>query len=136
MNFKELLKQKLNEQALIIKGAINASRAMTEEEQKTYDALEIEIKNLEKTIEAEEKLKERELQAKTPVNEPIYAQPRDPNEKKWKGGMGEFLQAVATASKPGGRMVNVFLSKALHLVLMKQLLLKVGFYWRMISSQA
>lgn len=104
MNFKELLKQKLNEQAKIIKGAIEGTRAMTEEEQKSYDSLEVEIKNLEKTIEAEEKLKEREKQAKTPVNEPIYAQPRDPNDKKWKGGMGEFLQAVATASKPGGKM--------------------------------
>ena len=31
---------------------------------------------------------------------------KDPNEKKWNGGMGEFLQAVATASSPGGRFDN------------------------------
>lgn len=106
MNLKEILKQKLDSQAAIVKGAIDSARAMTEEEQKLYDDLEVEIKNLEKTIEAEDKLKEREKLNKTPVNEPIYAKPKDPNEKKWNGGMGEFLQAVAKASSPGGIMDN------------------------------
>lgn len=106
MNLKEILKQKLDSQAAIVKGAIDSARAMTEEEQKLYDDLEVEIKNLEKTIEAEDKLKEREKLNKTPVNEPIYAKPKDPNEKKWNGGMGEFIQAVAKASSPGGIMDN------------------------------
>ncbi|WP_147565140.1 phage major capsid protein [Clostridium tyrobutyricum] len=106
MSLKEILKQKLDSQAAIVKGAIDSARAMTEEEQKLYDSLEVEIKDLEKTIEAEDKLKEREKLDKTPVNEPIYAKPKDPNEKKWKGGMGEFLQAVAKASSPGGIMDN------------------------------
>lgn len=106
MSLKEILKQKLDSQAAIVKGAIDSARAMTEEEQKLYDDLEAEIKNLEKTVEAEDKLKEREKLNKTPVNEPIYAKPKDPNEKKWKGGMGEFLQAVAKASSPGGIMDN------------------------------
>ena len=106
MSLKEILKQKLDSQAAIVQGAIDAARAMNEEEQKLYDGLEVEIKNLEKTIEAEDKLKEREKLNKTPVNEPIYAKPKDPNEKKWKGGMGEFLQAVAKASSPGGIMDN------------------------------
>lgn len=106
MSLKEILKQKLDSQAAIVQGAIDSARAMTEEEQKLYDSLETEIKNLEKTIEAEDKLKEREKLNKTPVNEPIYAKPKDPNEKKWKGGMGEFLQAVAKASSPGGIMDN------------------------------
>ncbi|AND85569.1 phage major capsid protein [Clostridium tyrobutyricum] len=106
MSLKEILKQKLDSQAAIVQGAIDAARAMNEEEQKLYDDLEAEIKNLEKTIEAEDKLKEREKLNKTPVNEPIYAKPKNPNEKKWKGGIGEFLQAVAKASSPGGRMDN------------------------------
>ncbi|MHC6181080.1 phage major capsid protein [Clostridium sp. JNZ X4-2] len=106
MSLKEILKQKLDSQAAIVQGAINAARAMNEDEQKLYDDLEVEIKNLEKTIEAEDKLKEREKLNKTPVNEPIYAKPKDPNDKKWKGGMGEFLQAVAKASSPGGIMDN------------------------------
>ena len=106
MSLKEILKQKLDSQAAIVQGAIDAARAMNEEEQKLYDDLEVEIKNLEKTIEAEDKLKEREKLNKTPINEPIYAKPKDPNEKKWKGGMGEFLQAVARASSPGGIMDN------------------------------
>ncbi|WP_243124097.1 phage major capsid protein [Clostridium tyrobutyricum] len=106
MSLKEILKQKLDSQAAIVQGAIDAARAMNEDEQKLYDGLEVEIKNLEKTIEAEDKLKEREKLNKTPANEPIYAKPKDPNEKKWKGGMGEFLQAVAKASSPGGIMDN------------------------------
>ncbi|MEY8762483.1 MULTISPECIES: phage major capsid protein [Clostridium] len=106
MSLKEILKQKLDSQAAVVQGAIDAARAMNEEEQKLYDDLEVEIKNLEKTIEAEDKLKEREKLNKTPVNEPIYAKPKDPNDKKWKGGMGEFLQAVAKASSPGGIMDN------------------------------
>jgi HK97 family phage major capsid protein len=106
MSLKEILKQKLDSQAAVVQGAIDATRAMNKEEQKLYDDLEVEIKNLEKTIEAEDKLKEREKLNKTPVNEPIYAKPKDPNEKKWKGGMGEFLQAVAKASSPGGIMDN------------------------------
>ncbi|ADK13438.1 Phage capsid family protein [Clostridium ljungdahlii DSM 13528] len=106
MSLKEILKQKLDSQAAIVQGAIDSARAMTEEEQKLYDSLEVEIKNLEKTIEAEDKLKEREKLNKTPINEPIYAKPKDTNEKKWKGGMGEFLQAVAKASSPVGIMDN------------------------------
>lgn len=69
-----------------------------------------EIKAQKAKIEAQKEIdvmdEERKIQEKTPANEPIYAQPKDPNEKKWKGGMGEFLQAVAKASSPGGRMDN------------------------------
>ncbi|APM39879.1 phage major capsid protein [Clostridium kluyveri] len=69
-----------------------------------------EIKAHKAKIEAQKEIdvleEERQKQAQIPVNEPIYAKPKDPSEKKWKGGMGEFLQAVATASSPGGRMDN------------------------------
>ncbi len=48
MSLKEILKQKLDSQAAIVQGAIDAARAMNEEEQKLYDDLEAEIKNLVK----------------------------------------------------------------------------------------
>lgn len=65
-----------------------------------------EIKATKAKIEAQKLIDEAQAAANKPVNEPLYAQPKDHDEKKWKGGMGEFLQAVAVASKPGGRMDN------------------------------
>jgi HK97 family phage major capsid protein len=72
-----------------------------------------ELKALNAKIEAQKQIDEAEkaqaaaeAAAKKPVNEPLYAQPADHNQKKWKGGMGEFLQAVAQASKPGGNFDN------------------------------
>lgn len=96
---KALLKSKLDARAALVKTAIDAGRAMTAEEQKQYEDLGVEIANLEATIKAAE---EQEKLNNNPVGPVIYAQPKDPNEKKWKG-MGEFLIAVAEASRPGGR---------------------------------
>ncbi|MEY8001604.1 phage major capsid protein [Clostridium sp. Mt-5] len=77
------------------------------------DAKLDEIKATKAKIEAQEQIIEDEkaqakaqVAAKKPANEPVYAQPIDHDEKKWKGGMGEFLQAVAVASKPGGKFDN------------------------------
>ncbi len=62
--FKTALKNKLNEQQALVDKAIAENRALTEDEQSKFDALEVEIKNLEKTIEAQEKLEAREKEAK------------------------------------------------------------------------
>lgn len=109
MNMSEKLKEllaKLSNLETESKNLINKEDAKAEEITNKLD----EIKVLKAKIEAQKEIdamdQERKKQAKTPVNEPIYAQPRDPNEKKWKGGMGEFLQAVARASSPGGTMDN------------------------------
>jgi HK97 family phage major capsid protein len=99
MNYSEMLKQKLSAQSALMKVAIDANRAMTEDEQKQFTGLENEIVSLEKTIEAQEKINAREIEAKTVVNEPIYAVPKDPNAKAWKN-MGEFLHAVRRAAAP------------------------------------
>lgn len=101
---KELLAQLSNLETQS-KTLINKEDATAEE----INAKLAEIKAHKAKIEAQKEIdamdEERKKQAQTPVNEPIYAQPKDPNEKKWKG-MGEFLQAVAKASSPGGRMDN------------------------------
>lgn len=97
---KALLKSKLEARAALVKTAIDAGRAMTAEEQKQYDDLGVEITNLEATIKAADE--QAKLNA-TPTGPVIYAQPKDPNEKKW-NGMGHFLKAVAEASRPGGTM--------------------------------
>jgi HK97 family phage major capsid protein len=105
MDLELMLKQKLDAQAALVKTAIDDKRAMTEDEQKQFDNLQTEIEGLEKTIEANKKIQDRQQLQNTPASEPIYAQPKS-NEKKWKNGLGEFLQAVAQASRPGGQIDN------------------------------
>jgi HK97 family phage major capsid protein len=105
MNLKEKLKAKLDARAALVKAAIDAGRAMTEDEQKQYNDLGVEIVNLEATIKAAEELEKQLAAVNTPATPIIHAQPRDPNDKKWKS-LGEFLGAVAKASVPGGTFDN------------------------------
>lgn len=101
---KELL-AKLNELEVQSKNLISKEDATADE----INAKLAEIKAHKAKIEAQKEIDvldaEKQKQAQTPVNEPIYAQPKNHNEKKWKG-MGEFLSAVAKASSPGGRVDN------------------------------
>ncbi len=101
---KAQLKQKIDAQAALVQGAITAGRAMTAEEQTQFDNLEKEIKDLEATIDIQEKVLARQQAANEPITQPVHIQVV--NEKKWKNGLGEFLQAVATASRPGGQIDN------------------------------
>lgn len=109
--FKTLLKQKLSAQAALLKLATDTGRAMTAEEQTQFDALEVEIVGLEKSIDAEERLEARNKILGTAVNVPIYAEPKDHNQKKWKAGFGEFLKSVQNAATPGSivdsRLYNI-----------------------------
>ena len=97
MDYVKLLKEKLNAQKALVNTAVTEKRAMTAEEQKQFDDLEVEIKNLDKTIEAQKAIEDKDKDLETP-KDTIYAQPKNPNEKKWKGGLGEFLVAVANYS--------------------------------------
>jgi HK97 family phage major capsid protein len=103
---KEQLKNKIAAQAALVNAARDAGRAFTEEEQSQFNALENEIKALENTIEAQKVADSRALAQQTPAEPVIFAQPKNPNEKIWKNGLGEFLQAVANAYKPGGSIDN------------------------------
>lgn len=106
MKLKEMLKAKLDARAALVKTAIDEGRAMTAEEQKQYDDLGVEIKNIEATIKAEE---EQDKLQNTPVGPVIYATPKDPNEKKWRG-FGEFLMAVADAGRGRGYDNRLFMN--------------------------
>lgn len=108
MNLKEKLKQKLDEQAALLGVAVTESRGMSVEEQTKFDALEVEIKSLETTIQAQEKVSQREKELNTPVNEPVLpavpgATASIKNDKKWKS-FGELLKAVQVAGTPGERI--------------------------------
>jgi HK97 family phage major capsid protein len=112
MDLKLQLKNKLDQQNLLVKSAVDAGRAMTEDEQKQFDTLETEIKNLEKTIEAQEKVAKAQAAAQQPapgstifVPDKTFATPRNPDDKKWKN-LGDYLQSVRNAYKPGGFIDN------------------------------
>jgi HK97 family phage major capsid protein len=98
MTLAEQLKAKITAQSALVKLAIDASRAMSPEEQTQFDALETEIKNLEATIEAQKKIEERELLAKIPGQDPLYAE-ANAHKPVW-SHFGEFLFAVRGAAQP------------------------------------
>ena len=77
MNFRELLKAKIEEQAALVNAAKEAGRALTDEEQGQFDALEKEILALEKSLEAQKKAEERIKALETPVNTPVYVEPKN-----------------------------------------------------------
>lgn len=104
MNLKEQLKNKIDSQAALVKKAIDEARAMTEEEQSTYNTLNGEISALEATIAAAEETEKREIQSRKPSGLVIPAQAKS-HDPKFRS-MGEFLDAVRQASYPGGQIDN------------------------------
>ena len=91
------------------------AKALNEKPDATLEEIQAkqeEIKVLKAKIAIQEEL---DAQAATdnvpaePVVTPVVTSPRDA--KKWKGGLGEFLQAVAGAFKPGGQIDNRLLIK-------------------------
>lgn len=107
---KKQIKAKIDAQAALVTAAKDEGRAFTDEEKARFDALETEIKALESTLEAQKIAEGRQQFANTPVEPIIYAQPKNPNDKKWAKGLGEYLQAVANAYRPGGRIDNRLLT--------------------------
>ncbi|MFA5130413.1 MAG: phage major capsid protein [Patescibacteria group bacterium] len=95
-----LIKAKITSQDAILDAAIAEGRGMTAEEQAKFDALETEITNLKKTMEAQAKRDAREAEANKPVNEPIFAEVKS-NKPVW-NSLGEQLLAVRNAAAPGG----------------------------------
>ena len=102
--YKNMLKEKLASQASLMKLAIDEKRAMTEDEQTQFDALDVEIKNIEKTIDAQAKIEARKVEDETIVTQPIYAEPKD-HKKLWASN-GEFLKAVQRAGNPSERTID------------------------------
>lgn len=96
-----LLKKKIDAQQTLIQTALDAQRGLTAEEQAQFDALQREIDDLEKSIAAQKTVEERQTVMNTPVNPPVYAQPKSKDERKF-ATFGEQLRAVVEAAKPGG----------------------------------
>ena len=105
-----MLKEKMDLQNSLLNKAIAESRAMNEEEQKSFDSLEIEVKNLEKTIEIQNKLEKREEEEKKVVSNVIHAVPSNNNQPKPFKNLVEQLKAVkdqATTGRVDDRLVQI-----------------------------
>lgn len=97
----KLLNDKIKEQETLLNSAINGNRAMTDSEQALFDSLETEIKNIEKTMEAQAKMEAKQKEINTPVNAPIYAQPNNTATIKPFKNFAEQLKAVKNAATTG-----------------------------------
>ena len=76
------------------------AKALIEKDDATAEEIEAKQKEITATkakIKVQQQIADDEAtkaQENKPVNEPLYAQPKDHNLKKWKNGFGEFLGAV------------------------------------------
>ncbi len=100
------LREFLNAQNALLNKAIAENRALTDEENKEIERLEGEVENLKKVIDLQAKLAknkddedELEKDEKKPVNDKIFAEPKNSNESKWRH-FGEYLTAVKNAADP------------------------------------
>ena len=101
MELTKILKDKIEEQSTLVNAAVEGSRSMADEELVKYNALTAEIKNLQSTVDAAKEQEEREAKSKQAVNQPIYAQPKNPANEKPFNSLGEQLAAVIRVSKFG-----------------------------------
>jgi HK97 family phage major capsid protein len=96
-----------------LSGLETQSKALIAKEDATAEDINAklnEIKAMKAKIEAQKQIDEMaaeaakaEAESKKPVNEPLYAEPKDHTKKMWKNN-GEFLKAVYDAAKPGGNI--------------------------------
>ncbi|WP_407312059.1 phage major capsid protein [Desulfosporosinus sp. SB140] len=110
MDFKALLKQKLDAQQTLIDAAMAAGLGFNAEQQVQFDTLQSEIANLENTIKAAAELEARQKEIINPVNQPLYPEPKAKREKF--ASFGEQLRAVIEAARPGGSIDNRLSIKA------------------------
>jgi len=90
-----------------------SKETLTEEEDKSYEAMEKEfdanekeIERLQDLIERENKFNNRREQDNTPINNPVTGQPGSTNEPKPFASLGEQLRAVVIAEESRGQNVD------------------------------
>lgn len=109
MNFREQLKAKIEAQAALVKAAKDSNRALSAEEQVSFDALEVEIKALENSIQAENTLAARNALLTTPVNTPVVTSPNTEAPKLFKSLVEQLcaVKAVVTEGRVDERLIQL-----------------------------
>jgi HK97 family phage major capsid protein len=98
--FEALLRAKIEEQEALLKVALDDGRGLTEEEDAKFKVLQGEIDSLKNTIAAAKKVEAERSELSTPVNQPVYAQPRTPEANNRFTSFGEQMVAVYQAGRP------------------------------------
>ena len=92
-------------EAQAVLAAIQATpRALTDDERARLDAIQAENEQLKADIRRLEVLDEEIRAATRPTREPLHDDASTATRERAWNGMGEFLQAVARAGQPGGRI--------------------------------
>ena len=101
--FKKLLNAKITAQQALVSAAIAENRAMNDVEIASFNALQIEITNLEASMAAEVKVNAAEAERTKIVNSPLYATPSTPNPVGIKpfANFGDQLKAVKNVAVTG-----------------------------------
>jgi len=110
MDFRALLRGKLDAQQALLNAAMSSGTGFTTEQQAGFEALQAEIVNLENTLKAATELEARQKDLTHPINQPLYPEPKAKHEKF--SNFGEQLRAVIEAAKPGGSVDNRLSIKA------------------------
>ena len=110
MDFRALLRGKLDAQQALLNAAMASGTGFTAEQQAGFEALQAEIVNLENTLKAATELEARQKDLTHPINQPLYPEPKAKHEKF--SNFGEQLRAVIEAAKPGGSVDNRLSIKA------------------------
>jgi HK97 family phage major capsid protein len=105
MNYAEMIKNKLSAMEELLNKAKSETRSLNDAEQALYEDLKKEVDSLERSANAEKDLETRKNELKKAVTPPLFAEPKNHNEKKWKS-FGEFLKSVHNAYAPGGQIDN------------------------------
>jgi HK97 family phage major capsid protein len=87
------------------------NRALNDTEKGLYEDLKAEIEELEASKKAELELDEMKNELRRSVTPKAHAEPRNPNDKKWRC-LGEYLQKVRAAYAPGGEIDSRLLTNA------------------------
>lgn len=98
--FKALIDAKMKEQQALLDAAVAENRGMNEDEQTKFNALQAEIKNLIDTAKAAKELADQQAALNKPVNQPVYANPKQPETNAGFPSFGEQMMAIYKAGKP------------------------------------
>ena len=106
MNWLKVAKEAQNKRTALLNKAKEEKRAFTDEEKTEFENLKTEIANALEMHDAEKDSLELTNKLAEPVNAPAVADVRvTKNPPKWEN-KGDFLTAVANASKPGAQVDN------------------------------
>ena len=113
MNYAELIRAAMNKMDKLVKGAQAENRDLNEDELAVFDSLELEVENLKKGQEREERVSKLRNSLNTPAttSQHIHVGNNRESQKPWES-FGHFLLGVKNAYDPSKQFVDARLMSA------------------------